>query len=102
MSKANINLYGRDYVVNCDPGEEPRLTEIVALVESKMHDVAGKMGNTSETRLLMLTCLTLADQLLELQREFKENRENDEDLFVAAVEHLRQRVNTIASQVGRA
>jgi cell division protein ZapA len=102
MSKATITLYNREYTVNCGPGEEPQLQEVVALVESTMHDVAGGVGNATESRLLMLTCLRLADQLREMKREMVESRTQDEDLFVAAVEHLRQRVNLIAGQVGRA
>ncbi len=102
MSKATITLYNREYTVNCGPGEEQRLGEIAALVEAKMQEVAGRVGNTTEARLLMLTCLTLADQLFELQRETSDARAKDEDLFVAAVEHLRQRVESIAGQVGRA
>lgn len=102
MSKAAITLYGREYVVNCDPGEEARLAELVQFVESKMQEVAGRVGNTTEARLLMLTCLTLADQLTELKRQVEEAQTQDEDLFVAAVEHLRQRIAHIGAQVGRA
>ena len=67
-----------------------------------MHQVAGRAGNTTELRLLMLTCLHLADELLESRRKPAEKPAQDEDLLIAAVDHLRQRVVHIASQVGRA
>lgn len=102
MSKLAITLYGREYFVNCDPGEEPQLKEIVRFVESRMQQVAGKTGNTTELRLLMLTCLQMADELLELRRKASEKSLKDEDLLIAAVDHLRQRVINVASQVGRA
>ena len=101
MAKASITLYGREYQVNCDPGQENRLTEIVQIVESRMREVAGSVGNTTETRLLMLTCLTLADMLIELQQTAQTRAQDDEDLFVAAVEHLRDRVTHITAQIGR-
>jgi cell division protein ZapA len=102
MAKLNIKLFGRDYSVNCDPGQEERLHQIVQFVEGKMQEVATKVGNTTEPRLLMLTCLSLADQLFDVHQEAHNRLTKDEDLLVAAVEHLRDRVANIASQVGRA
>ncbi|MDP9127336.1 MAG: cell division protein ZapA [Pseudomonadota bacterium] len=102
MSKLSITLYGREYFVNCDPGEEGQLKDIVRFVESRMQQVAGRTGNTTELRLLMLTCLHLADELLETRRKALEKPVQEEDLLIAAVDHLRQRVVHIASQVGRA
>jgi cell division protein ZapA (FtsZ GTPase activity inhibitor) len=102
MSKLAITLYNREYFVNCDPGEEIQLKEIVRFVESRMQQVSGRAGNTTELRLLMLTCLHLADELLEMRRKAAEKSIRDEDLLVAAVDHLRQRVMQVATQVGRA
>lgn len=102
MSKLAISLYGREYFVNCGPGEESQLKDIVRFVEGRMQQVAGRAGNTTELRLLMLTCLHLADELLELRRNAAQKTVKDEDLLIAAVDHLRQRVVHIASQAGRA
>jgi cell division protein ZapA (FtsZ GTPase activity inhibitor) len=102
MSKLAISLYGREYFVNCDLGEETQLKEIVRFVESRMQQVAHRAGNTTELRLLMLTCLHLADELLEFRRDRSKKTMQDEDLLIAAVDHLRQRVVHIASQVGSA
>jgi cell division protein ZapA len=102
MAKITVKLYGREYQVNCGPGEEDRLQELVGFVEGKMQEVAGRAGSTTESRLLMLTCLLLADELLEARRQIGEKALADEGLLIAAVEHLKQRVTHIASQVGRA
>lgn len=100
MSKLAIKLYGRDYTVNCDVGEEERLKQLVQFVESRMKEVADRVGNTTEPRLLMLTCLHLADQLFDLHQTTRNTLTQDEDLLVATVEHLRQRVADIATQIG--
>lgn len=102
MSKRVVTIYGKEYNVNCDPGQERRLEEIVRFVEEQMGRVAGGVGNTTESRLLMLTCLHLADQLLDLRRRAEDDAVETEELFVAAVEHLKERVAHIASQVGSA
>jgi cell division protein ZapA len=102
MTKRLVTLYGKEYNVNCDPGQESRLAEIVRFVEDQMGKVAGGVGNTTESRLLMLTCMHLADELLDLRSKAKQVSLDNEDLFVAAVEHLQNRVAHIASQVGSA
>jgi cell division protein ZapA len=101
-TKVSITLHGREYFVSCDLGEEPRLQEIVRLVDSTLNEAAAKSSNASENRLFMLACLLLADELIETRRSAKRTLHAEEDIMVAAVEHLRQRVASIAQQVGRA
>jgi cell division protein ZapA (FtsZ GTPase activity inhibitor) len=100
--KLGITLYKREYVVNCGPGEESRLQQVADLVQKEMESVAGKVGNATEPRHLMLTCLSLADKLLEARNVSSREFSKDEDLFIAAVAHLKQRVTDLASQIGRA
>ncbi len=102
MAKMAITLHGREYVVTCDAGEEKKLAEIVKLVDGKIGEIAGKSVSATETRLFMLTCLLLADELIETRKVANEGRKADEDLFVAAVEHLRGRIVSISQQIGRA
>jgi len=100
--KLGITLYKREYVINCGPGEEARLQQVADLVQREMEAVAGRVGNPTEPRHLMLTCLSLADKLLEARNRTANEFNKDEDLFIAAVAHLKQRVTELASQVGRA
>ena len=102
MAKLTVSLYGKDYFVNCDEGEENRLRNVIAYVESKMETVEARAGNATDLRLMMLTCLTLADELIEARKAAATNAVQDEELILAAVNHLKDRVANIASQVGRA
>jgi cell division protein ZapA (FtsZ GTPase activity inhibitor) len=100
--KVGITLYNREYVVNCGTEEEVRLQQLADLVHKEMEAVADKVGNATEPRHLMLTCLSLADKLLEARNKSACEATKQEELFVAAVAHLKQRVTELASQVGRA
>jgi cell division protein ZapA len=100
--KLPITLYNREYVVNCDAGQEARLRQIVDLVQKEMKAVADNVGNATEPRHLMLTCLSLADKLLEARNGSQVELGKQEDLFIAAVDHLKDRITQLASQVGRA
>ncbi len=101
-TKVGVTLHGREYIVACDAGEERKLVELVKLVDSKLNEVAGNSTNASETRLFMLTCLLLADELIETRKLATTGRKADEDLLVAAVNHLQGRVASIAALVGKA
>lgn len=101
-NKVAITLHGREYLVGCDAGEEKRLEEIVKLVEAKLMLVDTQGGNATEARLFMLTCLLLADEVLDARRSKAQSNQADEDILIAAVDHLRQRVASIAEHVGRA
>jgi cell division protein ZapA (FtsZ GTPase activity inhibitor) len=104
VSKVTVILRGLEYVVTCDAGEEKKLGELVRFVNERLDEVAARAAgtNATEMRLFMLTCLMMADELIETRKAAKEMRKADEDLLVAAVEHLTDRVKTITQQVGRA
>lgn len=99
-TKVDINLRGRDYTIVCDPGEENKLAKIIELVEEKLEDVSTKGTNNSEMRMFMLACLVLADELIETRKLTASNRMADEELMVAAVNHLQERILTIAEKIG--
>lgn len=100
-TKVEIHLCGRNYVVACDAGEEKKLAEIVKLVDEKLHQIAGHGTQTTETRLFMLTCLMLADELIETRKNARDSRKAEEELVIAAVHHLNERVRSITEKIGR-
>lgn len=101
VSKVTVALHGREYIVACGAGEERKLAELVKLVDGKLQEIAGNSSNASETRLFMLTCLLLADELVETRKLATDHRKADEALMVAAVDHLRERIEGITSMLPR-
>lgn len=100
-TKVAITLHGREYFVACGAGEAKRLEEIVQFVDGKLGELAKRNDGVSETRLFMLACLMLADELIETKKETATQRRKDENLYVAAVDHLRERVESIAAKIGK-
>lgn len=101
-SKITINLHGQEYVVSCGAGEEKKLAELVKFVSNKLSEVATTGTNATETRLFMLTCLLLADELIETRKAVTKAQKEDEMLMVAAVDHLCDRVTSISEVLGKA
>tara|TARA_B100001093_G_C26559421_1_gene897987 strand:- start:74 stop:394 length:321 start_codon:yes stop_codon:yes gene_type:complete len=62
-----IEINGVHYPVSCISGEEERLIKSSKEVNKVIDDLAGISGGISETRLLVMTSLILADKLHDKQ-----------------------------------
>jgi cell division protein ZapA (FtsZ GTPase activity inhibitor) len=102
MPKVVINLGGREYPINCPEGQEVRLGEIAELVGHTMAQVSAKGINVTQERALMLACMTLADQLLELRDANSQAEAEDEAALFSAVSQIRAKVAHLVTVAGRA
>ncbi len=119
MPKLTVTLYGRDYQLACPDGQERRVQELVNMVEQRMRTVASSVGNTTENRLFMLTCMMLADEMLELREAQRDNQaarrpapqpaqaqaalsQQDEEYLLSAISHLQNRLDHLTAAVGNA
>lgn len=102
MPKTVITLYGRDYALACEDGQEARLQEIGKLVDRKMRQVAGGAGNSTEQRLLLLACLSLADELIDARLKIETEEKTEEEILVNAVGILREKIGHLVRVAGNA
>jgi cell division protein ZapA len=63
MADVRLSIAGREYIVTCKDGEEPRLQALGALVDEKAREAGGPSGGLNESRLLLFSALLLADKL---------------------------------------
>lgn len=63
MTDVKISIAGRDYFVACNPGEEQRLMELGAMVDTSALEAGGGSRGLTETRVLLFSALLLADKL---------------------------------------
>ena len=71
MSTANhldVILFGREYRLACPPEQQAALNAAVALVNTKMQEVASKSKQVSTERAAIMAALTLAHDFLEAQK----------------------------------
>ncbi len=104
----------------CDEGQQDRVRELAGMVDSRVKQLIGPgpVGGIGETQILVLAGLMLADELSETraaQVALGQNgqakptpaaesglTDEDEELLVAAVDHLTDRIGVIADRLGRA
>ena len=116
MAALNIRINGREYYIACDDGQEEHLRLLADEVDERVRALSLQMGGQpNDTLLLVLSSLTMADELLEKQREGERNvkeirylqtrleetppaidEKKMETLMASTLEHIAGRIETIA------
>jgi cell division protein ZapA len=65
MAEVALSVGGRVYPIACRDGEEAHLQALAARVDAKTGEAKAAVGDTGEARLLLLSALLLADELIE-------------------------------------
>jgi cell division protein ZapA len=108
LPTVDISINGRLYGVACDEGQEPRIRDLAASVDARVRQlVGGRPSTVGESHVLVLASLMLADELDEAKTTLAAQAEppgaeDDEEVLVAAVEHLAERISSIADRLDRA
>lgn len=68
-------MNGRSYKIGCDAGEEERILDLAQYLDGRVADLAGRVGQVGDERLLLMTALVLADDLAEAVAELETLRQ---------------------------
>lgn len=111
MPRVEISINHRKYPIVCDTGQESRVRELAAFIDKKAQEIASAAPGSSESVVMTLTTLMVADELFE-QRRINGNgeggqaasaglgfSEQDQQQALEAVEYLRKRVAAIADSL---
>lgn len=69
MGQVNVTVNNRLYQVGCDDGEEEQVRRLSQMLDGRVKELAALVGQVGEARLLLMTALTLADDLEGAQRD---------------------------------
>lgn len=67
MSKVTISLNGRAFTIGCEEGQQAYLRALAGHLDSHVRDLAEKVGQIGELRLLLMAALIVADESREAQ-----------------------------------
>lgn len=65
----SLTVHGRSYQVTCDDGQESHLMKLAQHIDRKMAELEAGIGQVGEQRLLFMSCLLIADELFDAQRQ---------------------------------
>lgn len=75
MSAVNIKINGRPYTIGCDAGEEDRVIELGNYIDEKVQKLALSGGTATDSHLLVLAGIIMADELFELKDLFSNTQQ---------------------------
>jgi cell division protein ZapA len=68
MGQVTVEIGGRTYPLSCRDGGEPHLMALAAGIAAKADKLTSQLGQMSESRLLLMAALMIADELHEAQQ----------------------------------
>lgn len=110
MRRVDFTLNGRSHSLNCEAGQEARVAELAAYIDRRLTEITGG-GGGNDVQNLLVTCMVLADELMEAKGELagrgparhaSVEASRDDTVVVAAVDGLAKRIEDIAARLERA
>ncbi len=72
MSHVEIRVSGREYRVTCEAGQEDRLQKLAAFLDKRASAMAADLPDISDARLMLLSALTICDELFEARERLED------------------------------
>ena len=103
MAQINIKINDQDYKIACDDGQETHLASLANYLDSRIKELVNSVGQVGEARLLVMACLLITDELLELKKTNLESKADidksqSDGLSLVEFEKLALRIERIAER----
>lgn len=108
MSDVTLTINRRAYTVACEDGQEDHLRGLGRLVEERVEELIGSMGQIGDQRLLVIASLLFADDAKASREALQDAQEKAdalsaakaaEDEAASAMEDLAARIEELAGAI---
>lgn len=103
MPNIALNINGRSFNIACEEGQEDRLEQLGEFINSRMQDIAAAGVARTESHLMVLTSLVLADELFDLRdatgNDNRASAADKEDFSAKLADALQKQEDAYAKQV---
>ena len=75
MANVNIKFNGKIFLLSCDDGQEEHLEELSEHLNKKFEDLKNSLGNIGESKLLLISSITVMDEYFETKKKIQQQKE---------------------------
>lgn len=76
MSTVRAQVYGKEYALACDDGQERHLQQLVSQVNERTERLGAHLGRIPDSLMMLYSALMLADELHEAKAEIARTRQH--------------------------
>jgi cell division protein ZapA len=89
MGQVTATVNGHSYTLSCGDGEEPRLRELLAIVQDRAERLTMAHGPIPDARMLLMVALLVADDLVDARARIAALEAGDAMPGATGAEHPR-------------
>ena len=95
-SVIEISVNNQIYKISCEEGQEEHIKNLAKFINNEVEQLASTVGQIGEARLLLMTCLIIADKLKDSSSM---SDSLDHDFLLEAIKKITHRVETVADKI---
>jgi cell division protein ZapA len=104
MAQVDVSINGRVYTVACGDGEEAHLIELGRVVDERVSELSGAVGQIGDAKLLVMASLLIADEMSDMRRkltdlESADSPDPDDEVIAQGLESIAERIESIADRL---
>ena len=100
MAQVNVTVNKQSFRIACEDGQEDRLLDLAKILDNKVSELVGQVGQVGQNRLLVMAALVIADELVDLrdlsQQADQEFSVETDQKAALQIEELSKRIENIA------
>jgi len=91
-----ITINKQTYKIACDEGQENHIKNLSLLINDEVEKLVSSLGQVGDARLLLMTCLIIADKLKE---EPNKVESGNYDTLAEEIKTITQRIELVADKL---
>ena len=80
MANVNIKFNNKEFLLSCENGQEEHLEQLSYELDSKFKKLKDTLGNIGESKLLLITSITILDEYFETKKNTETKKNELENL----------------------
>ena len=91
-----IKINNQLYKSACDKGKEDYIKNLSFMINNEVENLVSTLGQIGDARLLLMTCLIIADKL---EGDNKDKEQEDYNSYTDVIKKITQRIELVADKI---